>query len=479
MKDLLSVKRIAVPGALVQIAIATSLGVLLGWALDWSLGAGIILGLALSVASTVVLLRALEERRILATERGRIAMAWLVVEDLLMVLALVLIPVLTPPAEGTGTEVPRSVLLTVGIALLKMAGFVALMLVVGRRAIPWLLERIARVGSREVFTLAVLAIALGIAFGSAKLFGISFALGAFFAGMVLNGSRLSHDAAERSLPLRDAFAVLFFVSVGMLFDPKILVDKPLIVLAVCLIILVGKTLAAMAIVLLAGYGINTALTIAASLAQIGEFSFILVGLGVSLGILPPEGRDLVLAGAILSITLNPFVFNLLERFEPKLAALELTRWRRRCAADTPVCDRDAHVVLVGYGGVGRRIAEAVRDMGRTLIVVDHEPEHIAALEAAGIAAIYGNAAADGVLASARIEHASLLLVAIPDLFESGEVVRLARAANPSLEIVARAVAEEGTVHLESHGASSTVIAEHEIAQAMARHAQVSALGVPA
>ena len=316
--DLLAVRRIAVPGAIGQIVIATAIGMWMVRAWGWSLGAGLVLGLSVSVASTVVLLKALEERNAVATPNGRIAIGWLIVEDLAMVLALVLLPAF---AEALGGHVNadahatggHGLVLTLVITLAKVTAFVALVLLVGSRALPWLLLRVARTGSRELFTLTVLAIALGIAFGSAKLFGVSFALGAFFAGMVLNESDLSHKAAANSLPLQDAFAVLFFVSVGMLFDPSILVRQPLMVLSVLALILVGKSLVALGIVLLLGYPLRTALIVSASLAQIGEFSFILGGLGVSYGLLPAEGLSLILAGALLSITLNPFVFAATDR----------------------------------------------------------------------------------------------------------------------------------------------------------------------
>ncbi len=469
LDDLLSVKRIAVPGAIVQIAIATALGVVLSEALGWSIEAGLILGLALSVASTVVLLRALEERRLLASEEGRIAMGWLIIEDLLMVLALVLLPAISEASKSNDSA--GSVVGTMAVTLLKVGGFVALMLIVGRRAIPWLLARIVRVGSREIFTLAVLAISLGIAFASAKLFGVSFALGAFFAGMVLNGSELSHDAAESSLPLRDAFAVLFFVAVGMLFDPSVLWEEPLAVLGVCLIILIGKSIAAFAIVLLFGYGLGTALFISASLAQVGEFSFIIAGLGISLDMLPPEGRNLVLAGAILSITLNPFMFWASDKLKPYLAPLErfLGRGLREKASDAVGPCRD-HVIIVGHGGVGRHVAEAVAATGQRFLVVDNDPDEIVALRESGIDAVYGNASAAGVLESAHVMLATRIIIALPDAFQAGEVVRRARVANPSLEIVTRAQSEVEKAHLHSLGASSVVIGEREIATALVARA---------
>jgi CPA2 family monovalent cation:H+ antiporter-2 len=319
LHDLLAVRKVALPGAIAQIAAATALGIGVAMAWGWPLGAGLVFGLSLSVASTVVLLRALEARGLLESDDGRIAIGWLIVEDLAIVLALVLLPALAEPLGGRapdGGSAAGNLWVTLGLTLGKVALFVALMLVVGTRVFPWLLKQVEDTGSRELFTLAVVALALGVAFASAKLFGVSFALGAFFAGMVINESDLSHRAAHDSQPLQDAFAGLFFVAVGMLFDPEIVVEQPLQVLAVLAIVLVGKSLAALGIVLALRYPLSAALTVSAALAQIGEFSFILAGLGVSLGLLPPEGNSLILAGALLSITLNPLVFNLASRLQP-------------------------------------------------------------------------------------------------------------------------------------------------------------------
>nr|WP_315598834.1 YbaL family putative K(+) efflux transporter [uncultured Cupriavidus sp.] len=319
IKDLMAVKKIAIPGAIVQIGIATALGMLVAWGFDWHWGQGLVYGLALSVASTVVLLRALQERDLIESPQGRIAVGWLIVEDLAMVLTLVLLPAmagLLGGGEGAEATKPATmdVLIEIFATLGKVIAFVAVMLVVGRRFIPWMLERIVWTGSRELFRLGVLATALGVAFGAYSLFGVSFALGAFFAGMVLAESEFSHRAAEESLPLRDAFAVLFFVSVGMLFDPMVLVNDPWGVLATLLIIVVGKSVAALGIVRVFGHNNRIGLTIAVSLAQIGEFSFILASLGVYLKILPERGQALILAGALLSILLNPVLFHLLDRY---------------------------------------------------------------------------------------------------------------------------------------------------------------------
>ncbi|MBO9535914.1 YbaL family putative K(+) efflux transporter [Herbaspirillum sp.] len=465
LKDLLSVKSIAIPGAVAQIAIATLLGMGLGWALGWPMGEGFLFGLALSVASTVVLLTALQERRLVETNRGRIAVGWLIVEDIAMVLALVLIPALSGLLGGKGDAMSgNAVLLTLGMTLGKVVAFVAVMLIVGRRMIPWILERIADTGSRELFRLAVLAIALGFALGSAYVFGVSFALGAFFAGMILSESELSHRAAEESLPLRDAFAVLFFVSVGMLFDPSILVREPLLVLATVLIIVVGKSLAAWLIVRMFGYPMSTALTISASLAQIGEFSFILATLGISLDLLSPVARDLILGGAILSILINPLLFSLLDRCKPWIEARE--------GSEAPVevaqqeVDLEGHVVLVGYGRVGRGIGEQLRRQGTPFVVLEAQIESVEALRAEGIPVLYGNGAQTDLLTAAAIGRARWLLVAIPEVFEAGQLIEHARAANPNLQIVARAHSDAEIEHLEKHGAHHVIMGEREIARGM-------------
>jgi monovalent cation:H+ antiporter-2, CPA2 family len=372
LEDLLEVKAIAIPGALVQIAAATLLGWGMAWGMGWSPLNGFVFGLALSVASTVVLLRAMEDRRLLDTKRGRIAVGWLIVEDVAMVLALVLLPALAEVVNGKpGAEAGAAttgngmaIAMAIGWTLLKLGLFVAVMLVVGRRVIPWTLERIAATGSRELFTLSILAIALGVAFGSAMLFGVSFALGAFFAGMLLNESELSQKAANDSLPLRDAFAVLFFVSVGMLFDPSILLDRPWQVLATFLIIVVGKSLAAFVIVRLFKHPTSTALTISVSLAQIGEFSFILAGLGVSLEILPPEGRDLILAGALLSIVANPFLFTWLDRWQARRTEKEAATAEAELPPG-PSLDVSDHAIIIGYGRVGSELARVLRERGHS------------------------------------------------------------------------------------------------------------------
>ncbi len=480
LKDLLSVRAIAVPGAVVQIASATALGVGLAWLMGWSIAAGIVFGLALSVASTVVLLRALQERRLVETERGHIAVGWLIVEDLAMVLTLVLLPAIGN-ALTNETADAADVWLSLALTLAKVSAFVAIMLIVGRRVIPWILHFVAHTGSRELFRLAVLAIALGVAFGAAELFGVSFALGAFFAGMVLSESELSHRAASETLPLRDAFAVLFFVSVGMLFDPTILVRDFGPVLATFLIIVVGKSLAALAIVLLFGHPKATALTIAVSLAQIGEFSFILAGLGVEIGMLPERGRDLILAGAILSILINPFLFALLDRWfarkDAKRDAVKAAQASADAAAAAaaaaarepmPVTALRDHVVLVGHGRVGSFISARLQAGNVPFLVIETNEDMVPGLRKEGVEVITGNAADPEVAAAANIGAAHCLLVAIPDAFESSQVVEQARALNPDLPIIARAHSDAETEHLRKYGASKVVLGEQEIARAMAQ-----------
>jgi CPA2 family monovalent cation:H+ antiporter-2 len=471
LKDLLSVRAIAIPGAVVQIASATLLGMLLAWWLGWSMGAGVVFGLALSVASTVVLLRALQERRLVETERGHIAVGWLIVEDLAMVLTLVLLPAIANALTNEAGDT-SSIWLSLALTLGKVAAFVAIMLIVGRRLIPWILHYVAHTGSRELFRLSVLAIALGVAFGAAELFGVSFALGAFFAGMVLSESELSHQAASESLPLRDAFAVLFFVSVGMLFDPTIIIRDFGPVMATFLIIVVGKSLAALVIVRLFGHQQSTALTIAASLAQIGEFSFILAGLGVDLQILPERGRDLILAGAILSILVNPFLFTLLDKWFVKRDAAKAVQAGAEAQAaqplrePIPVTSLTDHVVLVGHGRVGTFISAKLRAANTPFIVIESNEDKIPDLQREGVPVISGNAADPEVAAAANIGAARCLLVAIPDAFESSQVVEQARGLHPSLLIIARAHSDAEKQHLARYGASSIVLGEQEIARAM-------------
>ena len=478
LKDLLSVRKIAIPGALVQMAVATGLGMGLAAWMGWTLAAGLVFGLALSVASTVVLLRALQERRVVQTDRGKIAVGWLIVEDLAMVLALVLLPALADAIKtGGGAAGPIAWMAPLGMTLAKVGAFVAFMLIVGRRVIPWILHYVAHTGSRELFRLAVLAISLGVAFGAALLFGVSFALGAFFAGMILAESELSQRAAEETLPLRDAFAVLFFVSVGMLFNPAVLLSDPWPVLGVLAIILVGKSFAALAILRLFKRSRVTALTVAASLAQIGEFSFILAGLGVELGLMPKAGRDLILAGAILSIMLNPLVFSIAMRFaktapapaQPApVAAPELEP-----VSDLTPTTLSDHEVVVGFGGVGQAVCAALQAAGRPFLVVESEPAEAALARGLGYEVLAGNAADGQVLAAAGVSRAVRVLVAIADGFEAGQVVEQARRSRPGLVIIARAHSQAEADHLKARGADKVVSGETQIARGMLEIAPVT------
>ena len=463
LKDLLAVRNIAVPGAIAQIAVASGLGIALGLSLGWSLAGSAIFGLALSVASTVVLLRALQARDMVETEKGRIAVGWLIVEDLAMVLALVLLPAMF---GGRGDEASGAGLLqSAGIVALKVIAFIAFMLIVARRILPAVLHWVAHSGSRELFRLAVLAIALGVAFGAALVFDVSFALGAFFAGMILGETQLSRRAAEETLPLRDAFAVLFFVSVGMLFDPKVLTEHPGPLVATVAIIVVGKALAAYAIVRAFGHGSQTALTIAASLAQIGEFSFILAGLGVGLEVMPEEARDLILAGSILSILLNPLFFTIAVRRIRTDEAPEVEAAPAPRPAPAP-----ARTVLVGYGRVGSHIGDLLCGKGEALTVIEDQKDRAAAAGEAGAKVIIGNAASESVLRQAGLDSASTLLIAIPEGVEAGAIVRRARAINPRLVIVARAHSDEEVTDIARHGADHVVMAERETAARMAERA---------
>ena len=526
--DLLRVKGIAIPGAIAQIVVATAMGMGLAMWWDWSLTAGIVFGLALSVASTVVLLRALEDDGLLRTQRGQIAIGWLVVEDLAMVVALVLLPVLAQlqpvapdpapvqpmaqsapaaaanvathaattaavqstretvgrrvehvPGPATSSTAPisygtvaRALLVTLG----KVAIFVALMLIVGRRVIPQLLSRVVRTGSRELFTLAVLAIALGVAYGSALLFGVSLALGAFFAGVILGESDLSHKAGEDILPLQDAFAVMFFVSVGMLFDPHILLEHPWKLLSVVFVIIVGKSLAAFVIVSLYGYSLRTALTVSASLAQIGEFSFILLALGLSLGLVPRSAQSLILAASIFSIAFNPIAFGALPAIQrwvgrhPRIAA-RLDRSTRELA-DSPVvvpADWQGHAIIVGHGRVGSVIASMFREQDIRYAVVETDRRIVDHLVAENIPAVRGDIADSMVLNAVAMERARLLAFAIPDSYQLRAALDAVRTANPKIDIVVRTHSDADGKFLEDAGVGLVVMGERELALEMGEY----------
>ena len=474
VKDLLSIRAVVIPGALLQVVLSSLFGFGLARLTGWSAGTALDFGIALSVASTVVLTRALQERRLMDTERGRLAIGWLVVQDLLMILVLVMLPavagIIQPEAGETGGRLDIAGLAeSIALTIAKVAGFIAFMLVVGRRAIPLLLHYVAHTGSRELFRLAVLSVALGVAFVASQRFGVSFALGAFIAGMTLSESALSQVAAEESLPLRDAFAVLFFVSVGMLFDPTILVEDPLpIAGALILVLIVTPTIAFVAVRRLGG-ALDAALLVAASLSQIGEFSFILANLGIRLGLMTEHARQLILATSIVSILLNPVAFAARSWF--------LTRHRLRAAAaappetaveeeELPPTDLSGHVVLVGYGRVGRLIGPVLRERGWPLLVIENADDAVEHLRTAGIEIIEGNAADPRVLRAANLPEARLLFVAIPDAFEAGQIVEQARAVNPRIEIVARAHFDAEVEHLLEHGANTVVMGEREIARTM-------------
>ncbi len=478
LDDLLAVKRIALPGAVVQMSLATLLGMGIAWGWGWSLGAGLIFGLSLSCASTVVLLKALEARGILDSMNGRIAVGWLVVEDLATVLILVLLPPLAGVLGGdAGAGDGAPLWQTIGQTLLQVSAFIALMLIVGRRVLPWLLWQVARTGSRELFTLAVIAVAIGIAYGASALFHVSFALGAFFAGMVMRESEFSHRAAEESLPLRDAFSVLFFVSVGMLFVPNVLLEQPLQVLAVVAIIVIGKSLAAMALVLVFRYPLNTALTVAASLAQIGEFSFILAALGISLKLMPAEGMSLILAGALISIALNPLVFAVVKPLGRWVIARSALA-RRLESRDDPYAELpmsterkflEGQVVLIGFGRVGKRIAASLDERGIPYVIVEQNREQVEGLRQQGYAAVSGNAAEPGVLIQAHIAHAAMLVVAAPDTLNIRQMVDTARTLNPAIEIVLRTHSEEESRLLRTENLGTVFFGEEELARGMSRH----------
>ncbi len=499
IKDLVSVQAVVIPGALLRIVGGTAMGLALALIMGWSLEAGLVFGLALSVASTVVLLKALQDRHLVDSDRGRIAIGWVIVEDVAMVLALVLVPALVTLTGASTIEIHDPVVEFVervsnielglpgvlAVTVVKLGAFIGFMLVVGRRLIPMVLHFTAHTGSRELFRLAVLAIALGVAAGAAYLFGVSLALGAFFAGMILSESELSQRAAQESLPLRDAFSVLFFVAVGMLFDPMVLLTDPLPVLGVLFIILIGKSVLGFALILVFGRPVSTALTVTAGLAQIGEFSFILVALGMDLGIMPPEAQSLVLSGAILSIILNPVIFwaaewirpGLEARFPHKSDAAKSEPDLAPVHAPKPAPPEDGevvttpttlsdHIILIGYGRVGTVIGEGFLAAGTPFVVIEDAEGRINAARAARIEVIIGNAANPKVLALANVIGATTVVIAIPNAFEAGQVTEQARRLNPKLLIVVRAHSDEAEQHLKHLGADIVILGEREIGMSM-------------
>ncbi|MDR1662190.1 MAG: Kef family K(+) transporter [Azoarcus sp.] len=484
--DLLAVKRIAIPGAVAQMGLATLLGALLAKFWGWNWGSAFVFGLSLSCASTVVLLKALEAQGALESMNGRIAVGWLVVEDLATVLALVLLPPLAG-LLGDGGEVMQTVQgetaaqaslwTAIGVTLLRVSAFLALMLVAGRRLIPWLLWHVARTGSRELFTLSVVAIAIGIAYGAAEWFRVSFALGAFFAGMVMRESQFSHRAAAESLPLRDAFSVLFFVAVGMLFEPGVLLEAPFKTFAVVMIIIVGKSLAAAALVLAFRYPLRTALTVAVSLAQIGEFSFILAGLGMSLGLLEKEGMSLILAASLIAIALNPLLFAAIPALQRWL--LGRYEWARRLDRRETPFDQlpmstdhkvlEGQVVLVGYGRVGQRVAGALAEHGVPFVIAEQNRECVEDLRKKGIAAVCGDASEPAVLIQAHVANAAMLVVATPSPLDVRKMAETARTLNPNIEIVVRTHNDEEAHLLSGEGIGAVFFGEEELARSMSRH----------
>ena len=478
LEDLAEVRGIAIPGAVIQIIVSTALGAAIAMAWGWSFGAGLVFGLALSVASTVVLLRALEARGVLETFNGRIAVGWLLVQDLVMVLVLVILPPIASLLGGSAADSSgRGIAATLAITFAKVGAFVVLMLVVGKRLFPRILWLVAKTGSRELFTLCVISAAVGVAYGAAVLFGVSFALGAFFAGMMMRESELSHRAADESLPLRDAFAVLFFVSVGMLCDPDVFVREPLRVLAVAAIVMIGNTLTAMVIVMLFRYPMNTALTVGASLAQIGEFSFILAGLGLKFRLLSPESRDLILAGAMISIVLNPAVFAAIGPAQRWLRARSELARRLESRADPLAQLPDSvdaslltgHVAIVGYGRVGRRIAEALTEQNIPYTIAEQNRELVEKLRQNNIRAVSGDASDPAVLIQAHVARAAMLVIATPDTVLVRKMVEVARMLNPKIDIVLRTHSDDEAQLLREENAGTVFMGEHELARAMTHH----------
>ncbi len=484
--DLMRVRRIALPGALLQMTFASALGTWLAVLWGWGVPAGLVFGMSLAISSTVVTLRALESRGLLDSIDGRIAVGWLVVEDLVVILALVLLPTILVALGATGLNVPgptSGLGWTITFTLIKVAAFIVLMGVVGRRAVPWLLMHVARSGSRELFTLAVLAVALGVAVGAASLFGVSFALGAFVAGVVISESDLSHRAGSDALPLQDAFAVLFFVSVGMLIDPMVLVREPLKVLGTVGVVLVGDGLAAAALMVAFRHPIRDSLRLGASLGQIGEFSFIMAALGVSIGVLSETARSLILGAALVTIVLNPFFFRLLDGLgawiskRPKLLdKLERQKEPRMVATDLHVAMVPNHAIIVGYGRVGRTIGDAMQRYGISFVAIESDRRVVEAMRSIGVATIYGDATRPGILEFAHPENARLLVIASPDPYHARHLITLVRARNPTIDIVVRTHSDLEQQMFEQLGVSKALMGERELAFGMAYHS-LRSLGV--
>ena len=480
LSDLMQVRRIALPGAILQIAVATLLGIGVSMMWGWSFGSALVFGLSLSCASTVVLLKALGDRGLLNSVNGKIAVGWLLVEDLVMVLALVLLPataVLLGGVPIAGSDTDANIWMTLALTLLKVAGFIAFMLIIGKRLVPFIMQIVARLGFRELFTLTVVAAAVSIAFGAYKVFGVSMALGAFFAGMVVKESDFSHRAEEETLPLREIFSILFFVSVGMLFDPRILFDQPMHVLAVVGIIMVGKTIAAMALVLFFRYPINTALTVGASLAQIGEFSFILATLGVSLQLLSLEGQNLILAGALISITLNSFIFSAIEPVQNWIRERSrLARLLERSGDPLAMLPDDVsqdylrdQVVIVGHGEVGRRITRTLMAQDIKVVIAEENRDIVESLRTKGIAAVSGHAREPSVLIQAHIQHARLLVLSPMDILDIHKIVDIAKTLNPQIQVLVCAESKEEAEVIRRDGIGEVYFAKEEMAKNMTNH----------
>nr|WP_218955266.1 cation:proton antiporter [Acinetobacter sp. 10FS3-1] len=479
LNDLMQVRRIALPGAILQIAVATLLGMGISMMWGWSFGSALIFGLSLSCASTVVLLKALSDRGVLDSINGRIAVGWLLVEDLVMVLALVLLPATAVLLGGQAPEgsVDESIWMTLGLTLLKVIGFIAFMLIIGKRLVPMIMQVVARLGSRELFTLTVVAAAVSIAFGAYKIFGVSMALGAFFAGMVVKESDFSNRAEQETLPLREIFSILFFVSVGMLFDPRILVEQPLHVLAVIGIIMIGKTIAAMALVLFFRYPLNTALTVGASLAQIGEFSFILATLGLSLQLLSLEAQNLILAGALFSISLNSFVFSAIEPVQKWIRERStLARLLERSGDPLAMLPDEVsqdylrdQVVIVGHGEVGRRITLSLMQHNIKVVIAEENREIVEDLRKKGIAAVSGIATEAGVLIQAHIQHARLLVLSPMDIVDIHKIIDIAKTLNPQIQVLVCAENKEEAEIIRRDQVGEVYYAKEEMAKNMSHY----------
>jgi CPA2 family monovalent cation:H+ antiporter-2 len=482
IRDLWAVRRFAVPGSIAKIAVAVLMGMLLARAWGWTWGAGLIFGLCLAVASTVVFLRAMNERGQLETVDGRLGVGWLIVEDLVVILALVAVPALAAPLGGTpsAADPDANVYATLAFTVLKVGVFVAGMLVLGKKLLPMLLGRVARTGSRELFTLGVVAIALGIAFGASELFGVSPALGAFFAGVVISESDLSHRAGAEILPLQETFTVLFFVAIGMMFDPAVLVEHPWHIVGALGIVLVGKPLATVLIMLVSRFPIDASLLVAAGLAQVGEFSFILVSLGVNLGVVPNEALSIVLAASIFSIAVNPAIFRSLEMWRRWMARhrhikaiLEAKAIREELRLAEHQGHLQDHVVMIGYGRVGATIGRALAMRDIPFVVVDLDRSVVEEVKRQGVPTVFGDASRPGILRHAGLESARLMVIATPAKAQAREMVEIARSLNSDIEICVRTHTAADSIFFEQLGIQRVVLGELELALEMAEFALTS------